>query len=159
MSDWRKTWRKKEQKTQVVLLFVVVFVCVFVLIDDSLFLWLMLFVDCWWIWQTDRDEQVLCVLCVDGLFCFSFFFILWNELMNFVEDGKKGGKEKQESDWLQQKMFFVDCCWIDWLILFFEMDWKERIFWLFLIYEWIDFNIYFNLYYCNIKQKGWWKKK
>lgn len=125
VSDWRKTWRKKEQKTQVVLLFVVVFVCVFVLIDDSLFLWLMLFVDCWWIWQTDRDEQVLCVLCVDGLFCFSFFFILWNELMNFVEDGKKRRKGKARKWLIATKDVF---CWLllNWLIDSFFLKWIEK---------------------------------
>ena len=133
---WLKKNVKKEQKTQVVLLFVVVFVCVFVLIDDSLFLWLMLFVDCWWIWQTDRDEQVLCVLCVDGLFSFSFFSFCGMNWWILCKMEKKGGKEKQESDWLQQKMFFVDCCWIDWLILFFFWNGLKR----------KDFLIVFNLW-------------
>ena len=92
---------------------------------------------CWLLMDlTDRQRwaSVVCVVCWWS-FLFLFFFILWNELMNFVEDGKKGGKEKQESDWLQQKMFFVDCCWIDWLILFFWNGLKRK-----------DFLIVFNLW-------------
>ena len=131
--DWRKTWRKKEQKTQVVLLFVVVFVCVFVLIDDSLFLWLMLFVDCWWIWQTDRDEQVLC--CVLMVFFVSLFFHFVEWIDEFCGRWKKRRKGKARKWLIATKDVF---CWLllNWLIdFFFYIDWIERIFWLFLIYE------------------------
>ena len=102
------------------------FLCVFLF-------WLMTVCFCDWcclliVDGFDRQTEMskCCVCCVLMVFFVSlFFFILWNELMNYVEDGKKGGKEKQESDWLQQKMFFVDCCWIDWLILFF-LKWIEK---------------------------------
>ena len=112
------------------------FLCVFLF-------WLMTVCFCDWcclliVDGFDRQTEMskCCVCCVLMVFFVSlFFFILWNELMNFVEDGKKRGKEKQESDWLQQKMFFVDCCWIDWLILFFWNGLKRK-----------DFLIVFNLW-------------
>ena len=135
VSDWRKTWRKKEQKTQVVLLFVVVFVCVFY--------WLMTVCFCDWcclliVDGFDRQTEMskCCVCCVLMVFFVSLFFsfcemnwwILWKM------EKKVGRKSKKVIDCNKRCFLFFVVELIDWFF-FFEMDWKEGIFWLFLIYE------------------------
>ena len=112
------------------------FLCVFLF-------WLMTVCFCDWcclliVDGFDRQTEMskCCVCCVLMVFFVSLFFsfcgmnwwILWK-----MEKRRKGKARK----WLiATKDVF---CWLllNWLIdsFFFEMDWKERIFWLFLIYE------------------------
>ena len=112
------------------------FLCVFLF-------WLMTVCFCDWcclliVDGFDRQTEMskCCVCCVLMVFFVSFFFHFVKWIDEFCGRWKKRREGKARKWLIATKDVF---CWLllNWLIdsFFFEMDWKERIFWLFLIYE------------------------
>ena len=111
------------------------FLCVFLF-------WLMTVCFCDWcclliVDGFDRQTEMskCCVCCVLMVFFVSlfFFYILWNELMNFVEDGKKEGRKSKK---------VIDCNKRCFLLIVVELI--DSFFWNGLKRK--DFLIVFNLW-------------
>ena len=112
------------------------FLCVFLF-------WLMTVCFCDWcclliVDGFDRQTEMskCCVCCVLMVFFVSLFFSFcgMNWWILCKMEKKEERKSKKVIDCNKRCFLLIVVELIDWFF-FFEMDWKERIFWLFLIYE------------------------